>query len=221
MASKKTVFSKYLEDEEIIHVIVHKHWFVVVKAVLMTLLWGFLLPLFLYVLFEWFLVAMILWMAYAAIQLIYLLVDWYQDAWLITDKSVIDVRWHGIFSHSSERIEYASIEGVSYAYNGFFQTVLNYGDIEIQQHGGSVKIERIVAPKRASALISRYQEEFKDKQSFSDEEKLKDIMTAMIRRHIKSHGLDVDLDKVGQELELDLTKQPENVIDLGKLLERS
>lgn len=219
MYHPKTVFGKYLEGEEKIHVIVHKHWFVIVRSVLTTLLWGFLLPAFLYILFEWFLIAMILWMAYAAIRLIYTLFDWYQDAWLITDKSIIDVRWHGIFSHASERIEYGSIEGVSYAYSGFFQTVLNYGDIEIQQHGGSVKIEKVIRPKDVSNFISHYQEEFKEHQSMDDEEKLKDILTAMIRRHVKTHGLDTNLDQVGEELGLDMKKKPENVIDLGKLLE--
>jgi uncharacterized membrane protein YdbT with pleckstrin-like domain len=188
-------FKGHLEEgEEIIH-IVHKHWFVILSGMMKVFLLGFVIPALLYYIFPltFFFWLMILWVILAFLKMTYIILNWYLDAWLLTNMAIIDVIWEGFFKRSTQRIEYKSIEQVSYTFSGVTQTLYNYGSLHIQQPGGVTSIEDIDKPKKVASQISQLQEKYMKEQKYSDEEALKDILTGMIKRHIEKNGLNVHI----------------------------
>lgn len=196
MDLRQFFFKGHLEEgEKIVHV-VHKHWFVIFAGTFKILLFGFLVPIILFLVFPFSFVfwIMILWMVGATLKILYIILDWYLDAWLLTNIAIIDVKWDGFFKRSAQRIEYQSIEQVAYAYNGFWQTVFRYGTLQIQQPGGVTEIHDIEHPKQTAANLTKLQELFSQQNKYQDEEALKDILTGMIKRHIEKHGVHVNID---------------------------
>lgn len=191
------LFKGHLEEGEEIFEIVRKHWFVMYSSFMKVLMIGFAVPIVLYLVFpvSFFFWMMWVWCFLGLLKFAYAICNWYLDAWLLTNMAIIDVKWDGFFKRSAQRIEYQSIEQVSYAFNGIWQTIYNYGTLQIQQPGGVTSIDDIEKPKEVASHISKYQEQFVSGQKFEDEESLKDILTGLIKRHVKRHGLQVNIDE--------------------------
>jgi len=60
------------------------------------------------------------------------LTSYYLDAWLITNRRVVDIEQYGFFSREVSSVFLKSVEDATTSINGVFPTLLNYGDIEIQ-----------------------------------------------------------------------------------------
>lgn len=191
---QKLIFQKHLEDSEEIFFVAHKHWVAVMKPVLRVLVFGFAVPWVLYMLFTvkvMFFIACV-WSAFAFVRLIYDLVDWYADAWLITSQGIIDLEWKGIFDQTSSRIEYPSIEGVSYEIKGVWATVLNYGVTQLDKVSNSnpIVLPMAARPKNIELKVLQYKTQFEEINARTDSAHLKDLLVNMLQRHIKEHGWD-------------------------------
>jgi len=57
------------------------------------------------------------------------LADYYLDVWILTDKRVITVEQRNLFSRKESEFELSKIQEISVDINGFFPTLLDYGDI--------------------------------------------------------------------------------------------
>jgi len=111
--------------------------------------------------------------------------DWYFDALVITNQSLIDLEWVGFWNRSSTRIEYHTIEGVSYEINGFWAVMMNYGDISIERLGVGqpVGLSAVSFPKSVEREILNAQNEFMRNKSFRDHQSLKELLTNMLSDH--------------------------------------
>lgn len=119
------LFGPHLEkDEQILHV-VHRHPFMMVKGAIKITALHFFIPIFLWNVFPeiWFI--FLVWLIYGFIAMNIMIFNWYFDAILVTNLNVINVKWNSPFDRSSVRVEYAMIEGTSYALKGIFQTLFN------------------------------------------------------------------------------------------------
>ena len=116
--------------------------------------------------------------------------EWYYDCLLITSIGVVDIERRGIFDNSSKRIEYESIDGVSYVIKGFLPTLLNYGDIVVDKMGSDIQInlQDAANPRKVEKIIMKHQEECMEKKSYVDHEALKGLLADMITTHVKKHG---------------------------------
>ena len=115
------LFARHLDDDEGVTAIVHKHWMLGIKHFLWPVFSFLLAWLVLYVvpfLLVFYLVA--LWAVGSLVWLLRNFFDYYLDAWIITDKGIIDVAWHGWFHRQSTRVLYSDIQGVSYEIQGVF-----------------------------------------------------------------------------------------------------
>ena len=100
------VFGQYLEPGEKILAAIHRHPFVILQDILRVLIIGFVIPLFLYYLFPDFILFIGVWLFISVIRLMKIFMIWYHDALLITDVSLLDVYWNGLFDRTSSRLEY-------------------------------------------------------------------------------------------------------------------
>ncbi len=190
MIIEKFIFGKHLEEGEKILYSVHKHWVEIFRSVIQVGFFGLVLPWGLYamgfntVLFFWLAIA---WSVFAYIRFFYILIDWYCDVWLSTDMGLISVEWKGIFRNSATRIGYEDIEGVVYEINGFWGTVLGYGNLTLRVNSGNnILLKNAKKPKDAELALARLQSDFLNKKGMESSDGLKEILSQMVAQHMRN-----------------------------------
>lgn len=183
------LFKPHLDPGEEVLEVFHRHPFILIPSMARILFFTFLVPLFLFYLFPEFALFFFIWMGVGAIRLIYLFFNWYHDALLVTNVSLLKTFWSGFFDRSSSRLEYPMIEGISYSIQGFRRTVFNYGHVHVNRSGGSSVIELpdAINPPKVERVILSHQEHFVSDQSLKDSETLKGLLVTMIRHHNKNN----------------------------------
>ena len=66
---------------------------------------------------------------------------WYYNVYLITNKRVIDVDFHGVMYKSISEAPLSRVQDVTYNMGGFMQVVFNYGMVFVQTAGEVQNIE--------------------------------------------------------------------------------
>lgn len=181
------LFTRHVDDDEEILLIVHKHWLLGLRhlgwplfALLAT--WGF-------VLFAPFKIIVYM----AAIVSVALLVwalrnfyDYYLDAWIITDQGIIDVEWHGWFHRQSTRVLFSDIQGVSYEIEGVVGTMLRYGTISVEKisTGNVISLEYVKNPRAVEAVILKQMEGYLHTKNLSDAKHVQELLSTIVAREV-------------------------------------
>ncbi|MEK7473296.1 MAG: PH domain-containing protein [Patescibacteria group bacterium] len=87
-------------------------------------------------------------------------IDYYLDIWILTTKRVLNIEQTGLFARTVSELRLYRIQDVTSVVNGFFHTMLDFGDVEIQTAGEKTrfKFEEISHPTRVSKSILEYAE---------------------------------------------------------------
>lgn len=196
MNVREYMFSDFLEDDEKIIFVARRHFFIFMEDCIKIVLVHGGLPAVLWYFFPQLTAIYLIWAGLGIFRLIFVVQDWYFDAWLITNMGIVEVLWTGYFDRTSTRIEYQSIEGVTYRVKGFWQTMFNYGNLTLAKFGGptTMTLKDANNPKRIERNIIKNQEKYMHHKSFQDQEVLKDILSELVVSHINKHGLP-DLEK--------------------------
>jgi len=183
------MFKPHLDPGEEVLQVFHRHPFIMLPSLGRILFFTFLVPLFILYLFPQFWIFLLLWMGIGLIRVVYVLFNWYHDALLVTNVSLLKTYWNGFFDRSSSRLEYPMIEGISYAIQGFRRTIFNYGHVHINRSGGSsvLDLPDAINPPKVERMVLSYQENFVSDQSMKDSETLKGLLVEMIRHHNKNN----------------------------------
>lgn len=143
-----TLFSRYHfqgqhENEEVLRII-HRHWFnislhyiagiiltgivfiafIVVPAVFPTILTAIHPSLF-YFVFNTF--VLLMWI-YAFL----IWIDYYFDVWVITNERIVNIEQKGLFDREVSELKFSRVQDVTSVVDGFFPTILNFGDVFVQ-----------------------------------------------------------------------------------------
>ena len=188
MIIAQRIFKPYLEPEEKILALCHRHPIVILSEVFRIVTLGFAVPIFLYYLFPNFIFFFGIWLIVSFFRLFVKIAVWYHDVLLITDVSLMDVYWNGLFDQTSARMEYPMIEGVTVEIKGVLKVIFNYGDVTVQGVGGGnyISLKDAMGPRNAEKLIMSHQERFVTDQTFNDAESLKGLLTSLVRQHAKA-----------------------------------
>ena len=91
-----------------------------------------------------------------------ILVDWCGNAFIITNRRIIDVDQDGFFARHVCEAYYEKIQDVSYRVSGFWGTVFRYGTIVVQTAGTSNNLELhfVRRPREVQHLITETMAEF-------------------------------------------------------------
>jgi len=189
----KILFSSFLDDGETLLYTMHRHWITVAQKMLQIGLFGMLLPATLVLFFFDFqstaAYVMYGWIALGFMANLYAFTDWYADAWLLTDHSIIDVKWDGFFKKSAQRLGYESIESVIYEINGVKGTILNFGTLTLfRESGETLELNHISKPRKAEARLSAIQDRVNKQSSANNLETLKDLLADVIEEKINNRG---------------------------------
>lgn len=86
--------------------------------------------------------------------------DFYLDAWIVTDERIINIDQKGFFNRDISELKLTKIQDVTSEISGVIPTLLNYGNIHVQTAG---EVERFVFrqipnPNEVKNMIVRLQQ---------------------------------------------------------------
>jgi uncharacterized membrane protein YuzA (DUF378 family) len=188
MIIDKLLFGGELEDGEEIIYVIHRHWVLVYMRYVKVVAVGILLPFsLLYFLFgfqstvSW---VLYVWIGIAVLVMLYDFVDWYGDAWVLTNERIIDVRWDGFFKHSGVTLDWGNMLDVEYEVKGIRQRLWGYGTMSINKYAGMpIEVKNVNKPKEAANTIAKLRLEFLAKHK-KGVNQIKDVLTELIQDRI-------------------------------------
>ena len=181
------LFNRHLEDDEELVLVVHKHWFIGLKflfwpvAVFIVLIgllaFAFSLPVF-------YVVAAL--GIFTVVWGIRNFLDYYLDAWLLTESAIIDIEWHGWFHRTSSRVLYSDIQVVSYEIDGICGTLLRFGTIGVEKisTGNEIVLEYVSRPRSVEAHILQQMENYMHSKNLKDAGAVQEILSDVIAREL-------------------------------------
>ncbi|OIO54899.1 hypothetical protein AUJ46_02200 [Candidatus Peregrinibacteria bacterium CG1_02_54_53] len=180
-------FQKHLEDDEEVREYVHTHWRLGLKHLFWPTAaficsWAFLVIAPFLMIFYVVAVTGTLSLIWWARNFL----DYFLDAWLITDQAIIDVKWHGWFHRTATKILFSDIQGVSYEIKGISGTLLRYGTITVEKvsTGGTISLDNVSRPRLVAAAILRTMEEYLHSKNIKDAKHIQEILSGVVSREI-------------------------------------
>ena len=185
----KRFFTRHLEEDEVLKLVVHKHWLLGLKFLfwpILSFLFSFLLLTVMYAVL-WAVYATALWCIVSLVWFLRNFFDYYLDAWLITDQGIIDVEWHGWFHRQSTRVLFSDIQGVSYEIQGVSSTLLRYGDISVEKisTGSAITMCCVPRPMRVEKSILQFMEEYLHSKNLKDASTIQDLLSSVVAREMQ------------------------------------
>lgn len=182
MIIDKILFRNLLDEGEKIMMVAHVHPWIIYPQLLKVIFFGILMPAGAYFLFPPLWSIWLSWAGLGLLLIFYRTVQWYLDAWIVTNAAVIDHNWYSPFDQSTNRIEYGNIDGIAHEIRGFWGTVMRYGNIQITHVAGNpLLLENVASPRKVERFIMEHQQNFIQKQNFDDHAKLKELLTKLLR----------------------------------------
>lgn len=186
------LFGKHLEEDEHIVKVVHTHWIIGSKMLTLPFLSLVIsLVLLLGALFretsEVFVIAIFIWFAWSALWALRAFFDYYLDAWIITDKGIIDLEWHGWFHRESSRVLYSDIQGVSYEIKGISGTLMRYGAISVEKisTGSAISMADVDKPSDVQTVILKAMEVYLTSKNLKNTEHVQEILSGMVAQSVQ------------------------------------
>jgi uncharacterized membrane protein YdbT with pleckstrin-like domain len=155
------------KDEQTI-LVVRRHFIAVILHIFLSLVY-FLIPIVILFLVFTFLVAGLEELPHfpliiLGVTVYYLLwwllffkhiVDWYLDAWIITDRRLLDVEQRGFFSHTVSELRLDKIQDVTVEIKGFLPSIFHFGDIYAQTAAAVQRftLEDIPSPEKVRNVV--------------------------------------------------------------------
>ncbi len=169
-STTKNSFEGQLPDEQTISL--HRmHWFKLVDIGIILLILG-LIPLLIYIPLQPYLLKLGVSVFYWYMVSLYYLFWWYGlfygltmyllNVWLVTDHRVIASEQQGMFRRTVAELNLAKIQDISVRIEGPMQTMLNFGEIDIQTAGKKRKfrLKHIPNPIQVKDQIIKSQNEY-------------------------------------------------------------
>lgn len=183
------------EESELVLDIVRRHWFsylifwflaviMLVPVLIGVYFWFGSLETISPVLSNVIILIVPMYLLFIVALLIYGFVDFYLDVYIVTDRRIVDISQNGFFKRSISELNLRQIQDVSAEVNGFFSTLLHFGDIHIQTAGEipNFVFQSIPHPYEVSkkildlheAYLQKIEKKDKNKQSISGKVKKED-----------------------------------------------
>lgn len=186
----KLLFRPHLAPGESLLFVAHKHWIEILKISFQITFFGFAIPWLLWAFFPNFFWIAVVWSSIATIVYFLEIADWYFDAWLVTNISIIDVEWKSIFHHLSSRVDFNDIKEIAWEVKGFWGTVLGFGDMMMNLTVGSqIGLENVNSPKKVELMIHKIRSQVLNEQKMSTADTLQEILADIVKNHISEHGI--------------------------------
>ncbi|MEI6477587.1 MAG: PH domain-containing protein [bacterium] len=90
--------------------------------------------------------------------------DFYLDILIVTDRRLVEISQEMLFFRRISELDLENVEDVSSEEVGLFQTVFNYGQVEVQTAGAkdNFMIENIYLPREVAAIVLDLKQQVED-----------------------------------------------------------
>lgn len=181
-------FRRHLEEDEVVRLIVHKHWFLGLRV----LVWPTLSFIVAQILLSMMtastgVLLCALWSISSLVWWLRNFLDYYLDAWVITDRAVIDLEWLGWFHRHSQRMLYSDIQGVSTEIHGIAGTLLRFGTVTIEKisTGATVSLPNVPRPRAVESVILRNMEEYLHGKNLKNAKHVEELLSQFVAQHMQ------------------------------------
>jgi len=191
----KLFFSKYVSDENEVILVCHRHIVLIIDTIIVWMFFGVLVPLFFYynsyavgnTLFPIWYFEAYLFGIYAI--LVYKVIDWYTDSWIITRQGVVDLEW-SLFKKEVSYIEYRNIKGVEVDESGMWNRFFHKGSVTLFIEGDEdgFILEDAEYPDEVSGVIQEIlddMERTKKNAKKQEYELVLDALKDVVKNHLK------------------------------------
>lgn len=170
-----------IEKDEKIILLARRHFFAVILHIILLIVYFSIPPAILFLAFT-FLITGFEELPYfplivLGITIYYLIwwllffkdiIDWYLDAWIITDRRLLDVEQRGFFHHAVSELRLDKIQDVTVEIRGFFPSIFHFGDIHAQT---AATVQRFILkdipnPEQIRNVLLEAQEKAMQKNSY-------------------------------------------------------
>jgi hypothetical protein len=81
---------------------------------------------------------------------------WYYNVYLVTNKRIVDVDFHGLMHYASDEAALHQIQDVQHKQQGLWQLLFKYGTVHLQTSGTkqNLDFERVPQPSRVADIIT-------------------------------------------------------------------
>ena len=177
------LFHKHLEEEESVSKIVHQYWVIGARMLFWPVLFFIAGCVFLAAAPQRLtLIVVALWSIAMIVWGIRNFLDYYLDAWIVTDQGVIALEWLGFFHRQSSRILYSDIQGVSYEIHGIIGTLSRYGTLSIEKisTGATLSLAYVQHPRSIESLILKNMEEYLYKKNLKNAKHVQNLLSEFV-----------------------------------------
>ncbi len=124
--------------------------------------------------------------------------DYYLDAWIITNKGVIDLEWHGWFHRTSVRVLFSDIQGLEYEVKGILGTLMGYGEIRLEKisTGGTLSMPYVKCPRKVEAVVLQCMENYMHNKNLKDATTVQTILAEFVASTMQKRAVDENAKKV-------------------------
>lgn len=157
-----------LDDDEHVLFMVRKHWFILAVEIV-SVIGIALIPIFFYgfmrgfaktdtqvdTYFGFFIALYSLWLIFSWMALFSIWTNYYLDVWTLTNKRLIAVDQHGLFSRTTASFRLERLQDVIISIHGLLPTLFKFGTVEIQTAGEerNFKVFGLPNPEAIKAAI--------------------------------------------------------------------
>jgi hypothetical protein len=118
------------------------------------------------------LIGMLLWLIFFVLW-----IDYYFDAWIVTNKRIVDINQMGLFRRNVSELDHIKIQDITTEVHGIFPTLLDYGFVYVQTAGSKSRFifEQVPHPMLVRQLIAKLQKDVirkEEKEIFTEKKTL-------------------------------------------------
>lgn len=185
---EKFLFHKHLEDDEQVTIIVHRYWSIGMRKLFWPVTaflagWAFFAvaptPMVLLIIG--------LWSLFAIGWFVREFLDYYLDAWIVTDTGIIALEWMGWFHRQSTRVLYSDLQGVSYEIKGLLNTLNRCGTLSVEKMstGTTLSLPDVRMPKKIETIILRNMENYLHSKNLKNARHVQELLSEFVAEKIQ------------------------------------
>ena len=192
----KTFFHKYLEHDEQILFIAHRHLIILFWDLLQLIALGVLLPIFMVASNPELFPAAFITCVFFILRFLHQFLLWFFDCWLFTNRGVIDIRWVNLFNRQTINVGYKHCEGMTVSVRGFWHTILQMGDMVLERDSSNtiMKLHNAYHPHSIEEKFLKAKEAWQsgDHHVNKEQEKIKLLLAEMLQEYAASRGINIE-----------------------------
>lgn len=102
-----------------------------------------------------FVLGLSLFFLYAWLFLFQSFIDYYLDVWIVTNRRILNIEQHGLFSRTVSELRLHRVQDVTAEVKGFIRSMFDYGNVYIQTAGEKERFvfEDVPRPNHVSKMI--------------------------------------------------------------------